>query len=175
MAQSLIWGSFGDVVFEFLKSPVYGTYRLKKSAKYTEHSRIITRNLAGELFGQKSAKEINGLELDTISFVCKVSTLVLKALEINTGQALLLAGGAGPIAGSLIGNETDDERFYTDVISFKDMLTTALAEQTPRPFTKGTEVLGLFTLDSLDISEKDRTNGETMFSEIRMQLKEWVE
>lgn len=175
MAEKMTWGTFGDVAFEFLTSPVYGSVRRTKRARWNQRSRIISRDSGGKLQGQKPLKEVAGLELSTVTFDCKVSTLVLKALSLNVLESLALAAGAGPLAGSLLGDAEDDERFYTDVVAFMDTLETTLETQEPGEFTIGTRYIGMFTLDDLDITEKHKKDGEIFTAEIRISLSEWVE
>lgn len=174
MAETMIWGSFGDVVFEYLKSPQQGTVRRQYSAKYNERSRIISRQPDGSLKGQKPLKDVAGLGLGKISFICKVSGIVLQKLSINTAEALLLAAGAGPLVGSALGDLEDDTRFYTDILSFIDVLKIKLDNQEPEPLTKGTTFLGMFTIDDLDITEKDKVDGEPLAATIKISLSEWV-
>jgi hypothetical protein len=174
MAESMIWGSFGDTVFEYLTSPQRGTVRRLYKAKYNERSRIISRQPDGSLKGQKPLKDVAGLALDKVSFTCKISGIVLKKLSINTAEALLLAAGAGPLVGSALGDLEDDTRFYTDVLSFIDTLKIDLSSQEPRELTKGTTFLGMFTLDDLDITETDKVDGEPLVATIKLSLTEWV-
>jgi hypothetical protein len=174
MAESMVWGSFGDIVFEYLTSPQRGSVRRMYKAKYNERPRIISRDATGKLKGQKPLKDAAGLELAKVSFICKISGIVLKKLSINTAEALLLAAGAGPLVGSALGDLEDDTRFYTDVLSFIDVLLIDWANQEPRELTKGTTFLGMFTIDDLDINEKDKVNGEPLVAEIKISLTEWV-
>lgn len=175
MAEGMTWGSFGDVPFEFLTSPVYGSVRRVKRARFNQKSRIISRGFDGSLKGQKPLKEIAGIELATVTFNCRVSTLVLKALSLNVLEALALAAGVGPLAGSLLGDAEDDKRFYTDVIAFLDVLDETLETQEQQPFTIGTRVMGLYTLDELDITEKHKKDGSIFIADIKIALSEWVE
>lgn len=171
----MIWGSLGDVVFEFLTSPVYGTIRHLRRAKFNQRTRILSRSPLGVLQGQKPLKEPAGLDLNSVSFSFKVSALILKTIEINTFEALALAAGAGPLLGSALGEEKEDKRFYTDVLSFINTLNEALENQEPLEFTEGSNFIGLYTLDELDITEKHRTNGELFTAEVRVSLSEWVD
>lgn len=174
MADTLIWGTFGDVVFQFLTSPQRGTVRRNFSAKYTERPRIISRGADGALKGQKPLKDTAGLGLDRVSFTCKITSLILKTLSIKTEESLALAVGAGPYVGSALGTSQDDERFRTDVLTFIDILKQQVQNQTPEVLTKGVTVLGMFTIDDLDITETDKTNGEPLTAEIKINLTEWV-
>ena len=175
MAEGMIWGTLGDVPFEFLTSPVYGTVRRTKRAKWNQKSRIISRDFTGKLQGQKPLKEVAGLELSTVTFDCRISTLVLKSLSLNVLESLALAAGLGPLAGSLLGDAEDDKRFYTDVIKFIDTLDAVLETQEQQEFTIGTRFMGLFTLDELDITEKHKKDGEIFIADIKIALSEWVE
>jgi len=175
MAESMVFGSLGDVVFEFLTSPEYGTIRHSRRARWNQRPRIISRAPDGSLKGQKPLKDPAGLELSTVSFSCKVSALVLKTIDINALEALALAAGAGPLVGSALGEEQEDLRFYTDVLDFIDILNTALETQAPLEFTEGSNFIGMYTLDELDISEKHKKDGELFTAEIRISLSEWIE
>jgi len=175
MAESMVWGTLGDVAFEFLASPQYGSVRHLKSAKWNERSRIISRSSTGKLSGQKPLKELAGLALDRVSFTCKISAIVLKKLSINTAEALLLMAGAGPLVGSALGELEDDLRFYTDVLSFIDTLNTKMDSQEPMEFTEGSNFIGMYTIDDLDITKKDLANGEPYTAEIKISLSEWVQ
>lgn len=174
MADTLIWGSFGDVVFQFLTSPQRGSVRRTFSAKYKERPRIISRGADGALKGQKPLKDVAGLGLDRVTFTCKITSLILKTLSIKVGESLALVAGAGPYVGSSLGTLEDDERFHTDVLTFIDTLKQRSQSQKPEVLTKGTTVLGMFTIDDLDITETDKTNGEPLTAEIRISLSEWV-
>jgi hypothetical protein len=175
MAESMVWGSLGDVVFEFLTSPVYGTIRHNRRARFNQRSRIISRAPTGALLGQKPLKEPAGLELSSVSFTCKVSALILKTIDINVLESLALMAGAGPLVGSALGEEQEDLRFYTDVLGFIDTLNTVLETQDPLEFTEGSNFIGMYTLDELDISEKHKKDGEIFTAEIGVSLSEWVE
>lgn len=168
-----IWGTLGPVIFEFLKSPVYGSVSYRKGARYTKHSRIIARDAFGNLSGQKPLKEIAGLDLTTATFDCKVSALLLKQLKVSTGASIALALGAGPFVGSALGELADDERFYTDVEKFLKELDDAMAEQTPLAWSIGSRVMGMYTVDSMDVTERNRADGALLHAEIRVGIEEW--
>jgi hypothetical protein len=168
-----LWGTFGPIAFQFLTSPEYGSVRLVKRAKYTEHARIVSR-VGGVLEGQKPLREIDGLELDTMSFSCKISAIVLKGLKVNVLEKVALAAGAGPYVGSALGEPEDDERLYTDVQGFIDQLNDLHDNQTPAPFFKGTLFQGVYTIDGLTVQSKDRKNGEIFSAVIDIELTEWI-
>ena len=174
MAEFLKWGSFGDVLFEFLTSPERGSVRSTKGARYNERKRIVSRGSDGKLAGQKPLKDIAGLDLNTISFRCKISTIVLKAISLNTVETLALAAGIGPLAGSALGDTSEDRRFYTDVDTFMGTLDAVLDNQEPHPLTIGSKCLGLYTLNSLRTQETHRQNGDIYIAEIDIDLSEWV-
>ena len=173
MAGSLKWGSFGDVVFEYLTSPQYGSVQESKSAKTTEYNRIISRGADGALLGQKPAKEAAGLNLDTYSFTCKISTLLLKTLSLNVGENIALALGAGPFVGSALGEVSDDSRFYTNVESFIETLDTVLDTQDPLALMVGSVFKGMYTLDSKRTSPKHRPDGTLLHAVIQLNLSEF--
>lgn len=173
MAESLIWGAFGGVVFEFLTSPEYGSFTRRKTAKFEEHDRIVSRLASGELAGQKPVKEINGLELDTINFTCKISSIILQSMDLSLGGALAGALGVGAIVP--LGKFEDDERFNGQPVVFTDALIEIMDAQGFESFTVGDRFMGLFTIDALDMTEKHKKDGTLLHIEIRIDLKEWIE
>jgi len=173
MADSLIWGTFGGVVFEFLTSPEYGSFTRRKSAKFEEHDRIVSRLPNGQLAGQKPVKEINGLDLDTINFTCKISSIILQSMDLSLGAALAGALGVGSIVP--LGEFEDDERFNGKPAEFADALIEIMDSQRYEAFSVGERFFGLFTIDGLDMTEKHKKDGELLHIEIRLDLKEWID
>jgi len=176
MASNLIWGQFGDVVFEFMHSPVYGSYADEQSARYTEHNRIITRDDSGLLFGQKPIRQIAGLDLKRVTFSCKISQILLKFLEVGVGGRLAGAAGlGGSIAGSALGNEKDFTSFNQDLTRFENDIALYFEDQEPQEFIVGEIPQGLFTLDRIAKRIKHYQNGTIKFVEYDFELVEWIE
>ena len=175
MADSKLWGTFGEIPFEFWTSPEYRSVTIDKSASYREYRRIITRQPNGQLSGQKPIKEIDGLSLDKVSFSCKISSTLLQSLSVNVLESLALAAGAGPLVGSALGDLEDDERFYVDVQDFVDTLDEVQATQDPQPLTIGSIYIGMFTLDDFSQNPKHKPDGTLIHNVIKLSMTEWVE
>ena len=80
--RNKVWGTLGNVIFEFQTSPVYGSVVERSGAMYTENRRILTRGSNGKLTGQKPVRHPKGLDLNRFSFDCKISGLILKTLNL---------------------------------------------------------------------------------------------
>ena len=169
------WGTLGTVLFQFLTSPEYGTVSSSQRANWTTHSRIITRNIIGQLQGQKPRRQIAGLDLKTWRFKCKISALILSSLDVSLLAKLALQGGAGPFVGSALAKPEEDKRFYTDVKAFIDSLDEIHTTQSPELFFVGTELQGRYTLDGLEVARKDMPNGDVKSAEIDIALTEWID
>jgi hypothetical protein len=172
--SKLVWGSLGDIVFEFLTSPVYGSLSRSKSAKFTDHPRIVTTASNGEYQGQKPLREVSGLELETYSFSLKISTMVFEIISTGVLGKVALSFGAGKLVGDRMGDKSEDERLYTDVTKYIEEIRALHDSQEPAPFYVGDSYRGDFTIESFNVREKHRTNGEILFAEIDIDLKEWV-
>jgi hypothetical protein len=166
------WGQLGDIVFEFMTSPVYGSLSYSQHAKYISHPRILSRDESGKLQGQKPIKEPDGMELATVSFECKISAFVLKTLSLSVVGAAVAA--ATPIPGSAVGDLEDDLRFWGDIRGFIGVLKNAQLLQTASPLLVGEDFMGEFTINGLDINEKHKADGTISVAEIKITLEESV-
>ena len=168
------WGTYGDFIFQLLTSPVYGSYTESKSARYTEHRRIITRNDDGSLNGQKPFRELAGLDLVTISFSCRISSVVLSTISTSLWGKLAMDYGPGPLGPGLFGNEDKDTRFYTDIPSFLETLDQYLESQEPHELIIGSEPKGMYTLDSINKKTLHKPDGSDKIVDIDLSFTEWI-
>lgn len=170
----LTWGSLGDLPFEFLTSPVYGSLSRSKAAKFTDHERIVTTDAKGDYQGQKPLREVSGLELETYSFSLKISTMTFETISVSALGKAALSLGAGALVGDRLGKKEEDERMYTDVTKYLDDLSKVHDAQEPQPFYIGESYRGDFTIERIHVREKHQTNGEILIAEIDIDLKEWI-
>lgn len=168
------WGSLGDVAFQFLTSPVRGSVQKTSTAKFTEHSRIVTRKVDG-LHGQKPLMQISGLALSKYTFRLKISDLVLSKISLSTFDKIALAAGAAPIAKSALGDVEEDKSFYVGVDDYVETLDTMLAEQGDHGFFIGDKFCGYFVITDLVKDRIDAQDGNTKIANISISLTEWIE
>jgi len=169
------WGQLGQVIFQFLESPVYGSFTRSRAANYSEHRRIITKE-DGLLQGQKPLKQIAGLESDTVSLSFKVSALILEQVETSlAGRVATTAGFGGSLAGSAFGTLKEDRRFYTDVDAFLFLLNDMLESQKKQNLIIGENFEGVFIIKSITERRFHFPDGRIKMAEIDMQLEEYQE
>lgn len=170
-----IWGTFGDFIFQLMTSPVYGSYTEGSRAKYTSHTRIITRDSDGNLRGQKPLRELAGMELQTIRFSCKISSHILKTLSVSLLGRAALTYGPGPLQAGMVGNLEDDKRFYTDTSSFLATLDAYLSSQEPQELIIGENPKGKYTLDAITKNTLHKPDGSDKIIELDLEFVEWID
>jgi len=170
-----LWGQLGNVLFQYLKSPRYGSVSTSRRAKFSEHERIITKP-AGVLEGQKPILQIAGLERDTWSMSFRVAAIVLTRRETTLGGRIgTTLGLGGAIAGSAFGNRKMDMRFYENIPGFIDELNIIFESQEPANLVIGNEFKGQFVIDSMNIRKKHYATGVIYSADIDVQLSEWID
>lgn len=157
------WGQLDNILFEFLTSPVYNSYKTSKKYNYN-YSAVI---------GRQPQKNSSADDLKTCSFSLKFISFVLNTSSQTAGQRALSVLGFG---GSVAGNSLKKTEIYDGLYINADMYLKQLEElaekKQPLVFFKGNSFLGYYTINSLSVSYQDFANGATKTMVVDIEIEE---
>lgn len=160
-----IWGSFGDIVFSFHSSPVYGSYKAENKYNFARHDRILNPALL----------QIVPRELKIITFEMKLTSIVYLRTDNSIGVRAIRATGISSVTGAAsLGKTSKDETISNDIDLYVSLLEEYGTAGEPQFFYIGGKNQGEYVLTSFTEQSKHTRDGKRLYTNINIELLEYI-